>query len=308
MHGKDTVIIFQKPGLYFFPRYADMVFAPFCIPEKSLRYLLYKVLCLLGLPCRSLFWGEWKRHIPGAKQAIIFDYGYQPGMEAYIRRVNPDCRVVLFYWNRVGRYNSSPLQAMEHRDIYSTDPGDCERYQLKYNHIFYPRELFRPSLPLGTNRLFFIGTDKGRAPYIKALKPVLEQSGLTCDIRILPQTKDREYRRQYQEILTDAPLPYEEYLLQLDSCDVLLDLCQKGQTALTMRVMEAIYLSKKLITGNQSIVRYDFYDPDKIFLLPENDSLPNPEDLQNFLRKPFVPYSDAILEAYSFEHWKSNFL
>lgn len=307
MHPTDTIFIFQKPELYFFPHYKGLFFAPFKIPEKSLRYLIYKSLYLLHLPCCSIFWGKWKEHISEAKQVIIFDYGYQRGMETYIRRINPDCQIVIFYWNRIGRYNSLPLHRISHNQIYSTDPADCRRFQLKYNHIFYPREYFTPSLNIEENRLIFIGTDKGRLPYIAALEAVLKQGGLSCDIRVLSSVRNKQYRRQYQNLLTDAPVPYEEYRKQLDHCNVLLDICQTGQTALTMRVLESIYLSKKLITQNQDIIHYDFYNPDNIFLLPENGQLPAPQDIQEFLQKPFVPYPETILQAYSYEDWLSYF-
>lgn len=308
------IIIFQKPELYFFPRCGGQIFAPFCIPERSLRYLLYKFFYVLRLPWRSLFWGEWKKHVPEAGQIIIFDYGYQRGMETYIRRVNPRCRVVVFYWNRVGRYNDVPLHTMNPKDLYSTDPADCRRYHMNYNHIFYPRGLYTPPAAAMKKRLFFLGADKGRAPYLLALKKAFEKEGLVCDIRMLPRKISRfrrkvrqRYREQFAEILTGTPLSYPEYINQLSGCDVLLDINQAGQTALTMRVMEAVYLSKKLITSNRDIINYDFYDPRNIFLLPEDNALPSSEDIRLFLSQPFEPYSDEILEKYSFEHWLSGF-
>ncbi len=74
-----------------------------------------------------------------------------------------------------------------------------------------------------------------------------------------------------------------------------------------MRVLESVFLSKKLITNNPDIVNYDFYTPDNIMLLPENGAPPNPQDIRDFLEKPFVPYSEAVLDSYSFEHWKAQF-
>lgn len=308
------IIIFQKPELYFFPRYGGQVFAPFCIPERGLRYLLYKLFYVLRLPLRSLFWGEWKKHVPEAGQVIIFDYGYQRGMEKYIRHVNPRCRVAVFYWNRVGLYNKVPLRTMNPEDLYSTDPSDCRRYHMNYNHIFYPRELYTPPAAAMGGRLFFLGADKGRASYLLALKKAFEKEGLVCDIRMLPRRVSRfrrrsrqSYREEFAEILTGAPLSYAEYIKQLSGCDILLDINQAGQTALTMRVMEAIYLSKKLITNNRDIINYDFYNPRNIFLLPGDNALPSPEDIRLFLRQPFAPYPHEILEKYSFEHWLSGF-
>ena len=302
----NIIIVFEKPDLYFFPHYSDIVFAPFGVPQPGFRYLVYKILYLFHLPCRSLFWGSWKQHIKTAGKVILFDYGYQRGMERYIRRVNPDCDVCLFFWNRVSRSNRRHLRFSDRERIYSTAPDDCSRYSLRYNHIFYPKEFFTPWRPFPQDRLFFLGADKGRAPYIASLKPVLEQSGLVCDIRIVSDMTSPEYRRQFQDILTSHRMDYQEYLQELTKCNVLLDISQKGQSALTMRVMEAIYLSKKLITGNQNVTDYDFYDPDNIYVLPKS-GLPSPDEIRTFLEKPFRPYPETVLEQYSFENWIGGF-
>lgn len=303
----NTILIFEKPESYYFPHYSGSVFSPFGVPQPSLRYLVYKIMYLLRLPCCSLFWGRWKTAAKTAKQVIIFDYGYQRGMERYIHRINPGCQVFLFFWNKVNRYNRGHLRFSDADAIFSTDPEDCKKYKLNYNHIFYPKEFYTPcALSDGQHKLFFLGVDKGRAPYISSLKNVLEESGLFCDIRILSHTSDSNYQKRFQDILTDKRLTYSEYLELLKDCHILLDVNQEGQSALTMRVMEAIYHSKKLITNNRHILDYDFYDSNNILVLPE-EGLPSANEIQHFLQKPFHPYPDSILDNYSFEHWVEQF-
>ncbi len=305
--ASETILIFEKPESYFFPHYSGNVFSPFGVPQPSLRYLVYKVMYLLRLPCCSLFWGRWKTAAKTAKRVIIFDYGYQRGMERYIHRINPGCQVFLFFWNKVGRYNKGHLRFSNADAIFSTDPEDCKKYGLKYNHIFYPREYYVPyALPGERDKLFFLGADKGRAAYISSLKKVFEKSGLYCDIRVFSHATDTGYRERFQDILTDKRLSYNEYLEQIADCNILLDVNQEGQSALTMRVPEAIYLSKKLITNNFCIPDYDFYDPNNILVLPK-EGLPTAEEIQDFLKKPFRSYPDSVLESYSFEHWAAQF-
>lgn len=305
--SKDTILIFQKPELYFFPHFKEIVFSPFGIPEKSFRYLIYKFLYILRLPCCSLFWGSWKKHIRGARQVIIFDYGYQAGMETYIKKHNPSCRVYLFFWNIITEKQKNHLLFTDKSAIYSTDKGCCRQYHFKYNHMFYTKDYFRPYSPACRNRLFFLGVDKGRAAYLAQLKPLLEQCGLDCDIRILNRSRDATCRDALFGLRTDRELSYPEYCEEVLRAGVLLDVPQKGQSALTMRVMEAIYFSKKLITSCQDIVHYDFYQADNIFLLPERPADLSLPELSAFLVRPFVPYSPEILDAYDFEHWKAQF-
>ncbi len=307
MTKKDTIMIFQQPELYFFPFYKDLVFAPFGIPEKSFRYLLYKGLYLLRIPLYTRFWGDWKNHLKEAGQVIIFDYGYQRGMETYIHKVNPDCKVSLFFWNIVNARQKNHKLFTDKSAIYSTDKGDCKTYGFRYQHMFYPREFYTPYNPDCGNRLFFIGQDKGRGPYILSLKKALEQAGIVCDIRLLSKSKGAAYRNSLRTILTDRSIPYEEYCRILSGCGILLDINQEGQTALTMRVMESVFFSKKLITNNQDIRSYPFYEENNIFLLPDDRTLPDPKDLARFLEAPFVPYSSEVLDSLSFQHWKDGF-
>ncbi len=317
MHSdQDTILIFQKPELYFFPHFQEIVFSPFGVPERSFRYLIYKFLYIFRIPCCSLFWGGWKKKLKTAKQVVIFDYGYQAGMETYIKKVNPSCKVFLFFWNIITEKQKNHKLFTDPGAIYSTDKGCCARYHFHYNHIFYPRDYYEPYTPKYQDRLFFLGADKGRVPYLHALKSVLEAGGLTCEICVLTDRKDREYRNAYSDILAENGLSYPAYLEKIRHCGVLLDVNQAGQEALTMRVMESIYLSKKLITNNRDIVNYDFYDEDNIYLLPETlsgdfSSKALTErisgEIRSFLERPFRPYPEEILARYDFEHWKRQF-
>lgn len=304
---KDTILIFQKPDLYFFPFYKDITFSPFGIPERSFRYLIYKVLYIFHIPYCSFFWGEWKKYIKTAKQVIIFDYGYQAGMETYIHKINPNCRVYLFFWNIITKERKNHLLFTDKSAIYSTDKGCCKTYGMKYNHIFYPKAFYRPYSLQHQNTIFFIGYDKGRGKYIQKLRQFFEKCGLVCDIHIVSDSKNKNYRKALSDILTEKNLTYSEYCGKLKHCGILLDINQVGQTALTMRVLESIYFSKKLITNNKDIVSYDFYNKNNTFLLPDKINRNTADELKDFLKKPFIPYSEEILNLYDFEHWKMQF-
>ncbi len=307
MQNNDTILIFQEPNLYFFPHYKNITFKPYDISEKSLSYLLYRALSICRIPFYQHFWGQWKKHIRTARQVIIFDYGYQYGMEKYIHKINPECRVYLFMWNKIDAAHKNHTVFSDKSAIYSTDPEDCKQYHLKYQHIFYPKEYYTPYTREYQKKLFFIGHDKNRGQQIHALKKILTQSGIHCDIRVFTNRKDTSYLAEISDIVTTSKLSYEQYLQELSRCGILLDIVQKGQTALTMRVLESLFLSKKLITNNQSIRTYDFYTSDNILILPEVWDSSLVPVLQEFIEKPFVPYSETILSQYDFSHWVENF-
>ena len=69
----------------------------------------------------------------------------------------------------------------------------------------------------------------------------------------------------------------------------------KGQDGLTMRTFEVIGQEKKLITTNSSIVKYDFYNSNNIFLLKED----NITDIKHFLARDIKNIDKEILDKYS---------
>ena len=304
--GPDTLLVFARPQDYFFPALTDMVYAPLSIPHRSMRYIIYKLLLLLHLPGTHLFWGGWTRHIKQAKRIILFDYGYERGMERYIHRVNPDCDVVLFNWNKIDHCHHVYQQFSDPDAIYSTDPGDCERFRFHYNSIFYTKQ-YRRDWQFKNHHLFFIGQDKGRAAYLHEVKERLSQAGITCDIRLVGSPARTVSTDPTDTLYPAETLSYPRYLSAVDDCDILLDVNQPGQEALTMRVMESIFRSKKLITNNTSIRTYDFYNENNIFILPEHLSDLQETALWDFLQKPFQPYPESVLKYYDFEAWKERF-
>lgn len=342
MEEPKTIMIFEKPEMYFFPAYEGKIFSPYGVKPGSLKYWIYRGMNLLHIKASSMFWGEWKEHIADAKQVIVFDYGYQWGMEQYIRKKNPECKVYLFYWNIITPKRINYKLFQEKEAIYSTDHGDCKKYGFQYNDMFYGRkylEAFKrnPDLQLENiekavqnglqqeiaeekenskiqskgmekkGRIFFLGADKGRGRELYTWKNYLEKAGLRCDFNILWTSKDKAYQEELSGILLKQPLSYEEYLRKAAQADILLEIVQAGQQAPSMRVMEAIYLSKKLISNNAYLKEFDFYNENNIYILPREVTQGEEAKLKKFLETPFQEYSDDILEKYDEPAWEKRF-
>ena len=122
-------------------------------------------------------------------------------------------------------------------------------------------------------------------------------------------------KRKGEKRVKKADIPKKGYLIlsnfiegkEMKKSGILLEIIQEGQSAITMRTLEAVFFSKKLITNNPDIVKYDFYCENNIFLLPRDISSVTCEDIREFLEKPFLPYPEEIIEAHSYEHWKKGF-
>ena len=82
------------------------------------------------------------------------------------------------------------------------------------------------------------------------------------------------------------------------ACMLDLGVIEKHQ-GLTFRVFEAIGYHKKIITNNPDIANYDFYNPQNILIINEqNISIPN-----EFLTSSYIPIPDQIIRKYTLETW-----
>lgn len=77
------------------------------------------------------------------------------------------------------------------------------------------------------------------------------------------------------------------------------DIQHPKQIGLTMRTIEMLGMKKKLITTNQDIVNYDFYDARNIFVI---DSKKPVIDME-FISKEYYDIDVEVYEKYSLEHW-----
>ena len=78
----------------------------------------------------------------------------------------------------------------------------------------------------------------------------------------------------------------------------ILDIPKTNQTGLTLRVLEALYFNKKIISTNSELKNYDFYHPNNILVL--DDSLK--VDI-SFFDSPYVPVDNNTLGKYTAESW-----
>lgn len=79
----------------------------------------------------------------------------------------------------------------------------------------------------------------------------------------------------------------------------ILDIQHPNQTGLTMRTLEMVGMRKKIITTNEDIKNYDFYNPNNICVINRE----NPVVSKEFLEKDYEELPNSIYEYYSIEKW-----
>ena len=192
--------------------------------------------------------------------------------------------------------------------VYSFQREDCDELGLRFNSTMYappPPELLLPEPVKLLCDVLFLGVPKDRLPLLRQLHGQFTQLGLCACFQIgLTGLEDIAPEQTGSWRVTREWVPYALYLRWVRQSRAILDIYQAIQTGYSLRVMEHIFFGKKLITDNRVIKDADFYHPNNIFLLHEDDI----NTLKSWLDLPFRPVEDEIKAYYKFENWVKRFV
>ncbi len=170
----------------------------------------------------------------------------------------------------------------------SFDPRDAETYGMEYTGQYFCEP---PVKGEGIySDCFFCGLPKNRTDRLRKLRYELESRQLKCDFLVPLQLGDT--------------ITYSEYLRRLSCSRCVVDITQQNQAGLTRRPLEALFYRKKLITDNCEIKRYDFYNPENIFIFGVDST----DRLKTFVKTPFREVPEEVKEHYDVNGWIRNYL
>ena len=265
--------------------------------EKGIAwYLMIFWIQIFRLPFQSIWYGNWKKNIKSYKTIIIFDRVLNYEIIPYIKRRNPKCRIIFWFWNIVKR--PLPEQYLSICEGWSFDEGDCKKFKLKRNIQFY----FNLNICQDNNEIidvFFVGKDKGRSDLINNIYTFLNDQKFYAKFFVVDKHKRGG-------VYTTTFISYTEIIKIIQRSKAILEIVQKGQHGLTVRSLEALFFNKKLITNNSNIVKETFYKDyeNNIFIFDKHIDY---VQLAEFLRKPYQPVPDDIKHLYMYEKWIDNF-
>lgn len=249
------------------------------------------------LPFQALWYGDWKKEIYDYDMIIVNAANLNWQILSYIKKKNPRTRLIVWYWDIVNEENQLDEKYKSICEIWSFDAKDCERYGMFHNTQFcYFDDLGRKDILFD---VMFVGRDKGRMQQLEEICDLLRKKGLTVYTYV--QRDKRE--KGHSEKKISKPMEYKEILNLVAQSRCIIDIPKAGQTGITMRVLEALFYSKKLITTDKDIFKAEFYNAANIFIWDN----PSEEELQHFFSIPYEPVSNEILNKYTFAAWIRNF-
>lgn len=98
--------------------------------------------------------------------------------------------------------------------------------------------------------MFFLGRDKGRLQIINELADRLTTLGCKLDFNVV---KDKT-SSPTSKYLIEKQISYEENIRRTLNANIIVDITKENQSGWTLRILEALFFNKKLITNNINVL------------------------------------------------------
>ena len=212
-------------------------------------------------------------------------------------------RFITFLYDNLDRF---PVQDKLHffDKIYSFDDKDIEKHGFErltnYNYLpFLSQEKQNPS----EDALYITSYDKKRIKQLDILSQKFEELRLKFDLYVIGK---KSWKNQLMKpfsknkiVFTRKRINHENLPEFYKRTKVILDLMRENQYGLSFRVFEAMALEKKIITDNEKIKNYDFYNPNNILILNKDFS----NITKEFFETPYQSLPEEIYKKYALEKW-----
>lgn len=264
------------------------------IPPKS--PLFQKVFCGIKKIKKLKMQGYFEKY----DKIIVFEHTGIVVFLSLLANVKKN-NLVLWLWNSKEKNEIKYVWWLKNFSrIYTFDYHQAQKYNWGYNNQFFLWADYNFPTIAGSNRsALFVGKNKKRLHILTQIEKYLLNANYTCDFNIYLDERERKDSFIKNEWVIKEMLSYENVLRKIEKCSVIVDITKEGQFGLTLRVLEALFYKKKLITNNKYICRFDFYNPNNIFVV----GVDNWGEFDIFLESKLIEISDEIKQKYRFENW-----
>lgn len=178
-------------------------------------------------------------------------------------------------------------------EVYSFDKIQCDKYKFKHMRQIFPLSQVHKSSSLTNNSCYFVGLDKNRLSIIDSISQALSYHGIKSSFFVIRD----ETSHKHSDFYSNRVISYQENINKVQENKYILEVNKTGQVGLTLRALESIFYSRKLISNNIDLMNCDFYDKSRIFIF-ENPNDLYTSDFEEFMRLPYKHVENVILEKY----------
>lgn len=233
----------------------------------------------------------------------IFDFGGKAKIECLkLLKEKYNSKYILYMWDDL-KYANTVWETMNYYDEkYIFNDIETQKYGFKYRPNFFVNEYLYNGEKKEID-IYYRGSlrDKKRTVILEAIEKELSEYNVEISLyargNYLKNIKKVHSKNYFMKKCDSNYTSLKGLSEKYKKSRVLLDIAYKNQSGLGLRPLEAIASNCKLVTTNENIKNYDFYNENNIFHL--KDDLSNIKELLFFLKKPFKNYSKETVYKYS---------
>lgn len=291
--SEDKILFLVNHKNDYFYKYEDECIQP--VKNGKLNTFIYLILKKLGLRLPKFIFDEKiVDSIGNGNKVIIVDSVYSDSLLKSLNRWKFDCK--LYYMNKINSDNVKLLEKFDMDDLYTFSEWDSKKYGIHCLGTPYSSNIIKKTSDVSYDAVF-LGREKNRKDEIERIYKLLCSMNLKCKFMVLDSTSE------ISKIKLDSYITYDKYIEYVSKSKCIVELLVDGQESRSLRVLESVFLSRKLITNCKNVVNEPFYNKNNIFIL----GVDNDDDIYSFINEPYQRISEDKYRQYDFKEWIRNF-
>lgn len=247
----------------------------------------YKLNKIFNLPFKKIWYNKLVEYVNAENNEMVIFIIYDRNVFAnnikfikYLRSNFKNCKLVYMFTNIVdksGAIENNFIQKLnDYYDIvYAFDMEDSKKYNFKYSPLIYSENRLNID---EKNQVFYVGRAKDR--YQMLIKAYEKLKELNINTKFYIFGVDENEQKYKDNIEYNKYISYDESLRNIQESKCLIDIIQGNSTGFTIKVCEAVYYDKLLITNNEHVKEAPFYDPKFILVINSEEDI-NEEFFKN---------------------------
>ncbi len=226
-----------------------------------------------------------------------------------LRHIFVSAKFILYMYDSLQNKNAKHIYPYFDKTL-SFDPNDCKKYGFIFRPLFFIKSFESKIIPVSYQYDFcFIGTiHSDRAKILYLLKQYFEKNGLSYYYYLfipgnllysIRWILDKYVRKFGKKFIHTESIDKTTISSIASHSKCIIDINHPNQVGLTMRTIEMLGLKQKVLTTNEHIKEYDFYEP-KNQIVISRSGFNVPLDSVN---GEYIPTDDIIYNSYSLNSW-----
>ncbi|POL68156.1 hypothetical protein C3F31_27795, partial [Escherichia coli] len=285
--------------------------------ERPSNNAIYKSLLRLGCSIlikkyNSSYYKKLLRQIVNKKIDNVFilnpeaiDHEILQAIKKTVKVKNEHCKFIMYLWDSVNNKPKVKRIINQFDSVFTFERDDAEKWGVTFLPLFYSPRFDNKHEHSLKYDLCFIGTAHSDrvdlvnciTAEVRNIKDINAYTFFYFQNEIIFKLKNLLSGKKINTDVEFEPLSQSEVVEMMKCSEIIIDIHHPRQRGLTMRTIECIGLNKKIITTNEDIKKYDFYDPNMICVVKRHQVIV-PE---NFINAPNVNYKNR--EQYSLQQW-----